>query len=189
MEDLQRGNTFIIYQNGLLVICRALLNSSLNPPPPTSKILLLRQDAPLNFDLLLSALCLGRGGGGGRKDPKHSELTLIQPVNNNMNIKGLCGQYIFWMSNRRGMLREAWGRVHVKESHWTHCVAHLKFSYTHTHTHTHGTSHAEDLISLFCWWATRQTPSSIFLATLCLSFPRNLPQQMDTILLNQFPAG
>ena len=62
VEDSQCGNTFLIYQNGFLVICRALLNSSLTPS--TSKILLLRQDAPLNFDLLLSALCLGRGGGG-----------------------------------------------------------------------------------------------------------------------------
>lgn len=44
--------------------------------------MLFRQDAPLNFDLLLSALSLGWGGGGT------VGFTVMQALNNNMNLKG-----------------------------------------------------------------------------------------------------
>lgn len=77
------------------------------------------------------------------------------------------------MWEHRGRLRRAWGRVYLKGSYWTHCWASFNIQLGYN-THTHTVSHTEDWISLFCWWAVRQTPVlHLFYPVLCLSFPRN----------------
>lgn len=59
----------------------------------------------------------------------------------------------------------------------------LNFSWAHTHGHM-----LRDLVLLFHRSATRQALSFFVLSYPCLSFPRNLIHQMDTILCRIMPS-
>lgn len=99
--------------------------------PPCTSPILLRRDAPLNFDLLLSGLSLDlvkKERGGGTSRPQTLQASHWCSSVFNTNIKGLCGQCVFgmWSWGRREKDTYKCQRITLLDT------VHLKFSSTHT---------------------------------------------------------
>lgn len=85
LSSLMDSNDFFIFTISHNSLCYDTTNRVYLVSPPTPPVMLFRQDAPLNFDLLLSALSLGWGGGA--KTPNTVGFTVIQALNNDMNLQ------------------------------------------------------------------------------------------------------
>lgn len=179
--------TFFIFTISHNSLCYDTTNRVYLVSPPTPPVMLFRQDAPLNFDLLLSALSLGWGGGA--KTPNTVGFTVIQALNNDMNL-----QSFIWTMH---LLKVKWQRDAIAGLRTRSCERVTLDSLLGTFKIQLGTHMDTQLYcSLYLALGTFLLVSyktnilhHLFLSIICFSFPTNLTQQMNTILYNQSSAG